>query len=165
MTRTARSDSSRPAAPKASRRGPLPPTWLLLALLALGALHLLESGPRLVPGPWRLLGLVPLALGCYLTLRADLLFKRAGTEIKPLLPSSRLVTADLYARSRHPMYLGFVLLVLGAAVLAGTLAPFLVTVAFFLLLTFRFVLPEERHLFEQFGSEYEDYCRRVRRWI
>lgn len=147
------------------RKGPLPPTWLLIGLIALAALHLLWSGPRLVFGGWRLLGAVLLAPGAYLTLRADLQFKRVGTEVKPFRPSSRLVTDGLYGLSRHPMYLGFLLLLLGAAALAGTLAPFLVVLAMFALLNGLFVVPEERHLLEQFGAEYERYRSRVRRWI
>jgi protein-S-isoprenylcysteine O-methyltransferase Ste14 len=145
--------------------GPLPPTYLLVGLLAIVALHFTHSGPRLIGAAWRLLGLPVVILGLVLTVRADALFKRVGTEIKPFRDSSRIVSEDLYGISRHPMYLGFILLLAGVAILAGTLFPLLVLGVMFWLFMVRFVLPEERHMEQQFGAEYREYKSRVRMWL
>ena len=67
--------------------------------------------------------------------------------------------------SRHPMYVGFLGILLGAAVLAGTLLPLLVVPVMFVLFSVRFALPEVRHMEEQFGEEYRSYRTRVRRWL
>lgn len=129
------------------------------------ALHFIFSGPRLIGIPWRLLGF-PLAIGgLWLAIRADALFKKLGTEIKPFRRSSLVVAEDLYRYSRHPMYLGFMFLLGGVAVLAGTLLPLLIVGVMLLLFTFRFVVPEERHMEEQFGSAYREYKSRVRMWF
>jgi len=144
---------------------PLPPTYLLLALLAMGMVHFVVSGPRLVEGPWRLLGVPVAALGVWITIWADALFKRAGTEIKPFRESSAVVTEGPYRFSRNPMYLGFLLLLAGTAILAGTLAPMLVVVVMAWLFSAHFVVPEERHMEEQFGEAYREYKTRVRRWL
>jgi protein-S-isoprenylcysteine O-methyltransferase Ste14 len=146
-------------------RRPLPPTYLLLGLAAMALLHLLLSGPRLIVGVWRLLGAVPIAVGLWLAVSADSLFKRLGTEIKPFRDSRLVVEEGPFGHSRHPMYLGFLAILGGTAVAAGTLAPFLVLAAMAWLFTSRFVLPEERHMEEQFGVAYRDYKARVRRWI
>jgi protein-S-isoprenylcysteine O-methyltransferase Ste14 len=147
------------------RDGALPPTYLLLGLLGIVVLHFTFPGPRLIGSPWRLIGVPAALLALWLTIRADALFKELGTEIKPFRRSSLVVDQGPFRFSRHPMYVGFLGILLGVAVLAGTLLPLLVVPAMFVLFTVRFVLPEERHMEEQFGEEYRSYRARVRRWL
>jgi protein-S-isoprenylcysteine O-methyltransferase Ste14 len=143
----------------------LPPTYLLLALVIMGLVHFLFPGPRLVWGAWRLLGLPLAVFGTWLSIHADALFKKVGTEIKPFRESSVLVTDGPYRFTRHPMYLGFTCLLLGLSVLSGNLLPLVVAVIGFWLFNARFVVPEERHMEEQFGDDYRAYRSRVRRWL
>jgi len=147
------------------KRVVLPPTYLLVGLLAIVTLHFLFSGPRVIGPACRLIGLPVAVLGLALTVRADALFKRVGTEVKPFRESSLIVSHDIYGLSRHPMYLGFMLLLAGVAILAGTLFPLLVVGVMFWLLMVRFVVPEERHMEQQFGHEYREYKSRVRMWL
>jgi protein-S-isoprenylcysteine O-methyltransferase Ste14 len=148
------------------KRGPLlPPTYLLLGLVAMLLLHLVFSGPRVIAGPWRLAGAGLAVVGTWLAVRADAVFKRLGTEIRPFRPSALVVTEDLYRHSRHPMYLGFILVLGGISVLAGTVLPILTAVMMAIVFTLRFVLPEERHMEEQFGDAYREYRARVRMWF
>lgn len=146
-------------------RRPLPPTYLLLGLIAMGALHFLLSGPRFVHGAWRLIGVIPLALGSWVTVAADAVFKRHGTEVKPFKRSSLVVTEGPFRFSRHPMYVGFLGILAGAALLAGTLTPFVVLVVMAWLFASHFAVPEERYMEEQFGEEYRAYKKRVRMWL
>jgi protein-S-isoprenylcysteine O-methyltransferase Ste14 len=148
-----------------SARRPLPPTYLLLGLIAMGLLHLLASGPHLVPGVWRLAGVPLIVFGAWLAISADALFKRLGTEIKPFRASGLVVAEGPFRFSRHPMYLAFLAILAGAAVLAGTLVPFIVFGIMVWLFTHHFVVPEERHMEEQFGEAYRAYKARVRRWF
>jgi len=143
----------------------LPPTYLTLGLLAIVLTHFALSGPRLVFGWWRLLG-VPLALaGGALSVVADALFKRYETEIVPFRESRLVVSEGPFRFSRHPMYLGFAGVMLGLAVLAGTLIPMLIVFLMVWLFRSRFIIPEEKHMEEQFGDEYVRYRERVRRWF
>lgn len=94
-------------------------------------------------------------------------FRRARTTVDPRHPerSARIVTGGVYRWSRNPMYLGFVLLLLGLAIAMQSGFGLLVTA---LVATFlqRFqITPEERRLSEQFGAEYVAYQGRVGRWI
>jgi protein-S-isoprenylcysteine O-methyltransferase Ste14 len=148
-----------------ARQPILPPTYLWMGLVAMGLLHFLLSGPRLIEGAWRLVGVVVAALGAGLTVWADALFKRVGTEVKPFKESQLIVTEGPFRFTRHPMYVGFMGMLLGAAVLAGTLLPLLFVGVMFYLFSVRFVIPEERHMEEQFGEEYRQYKSRVRRWL
>jgi len=144
---------------------PLPPTYFLVALVAMVALHLFAPGPRLIASLWRLTGLAPIALGLGLNVWADGLFKKHRTEVKPFRESSALVVDGPFRFSRHPMYAGMLAVLAGAAVLAGTLTPFFVVIGMGWLLTAHFVIPEERHMEEQFGEPYRAYKARVRRWL
>ena len=63
------------------------------------------------------------------------------------------------------MYLGMVAILLGVALLVGSLITFLVPLCFGVLMEVLFVPVEERNLEGVFGEEYLDYKRRVRRWI
>lgn len=148
-----------------SGRGPLPPAFLGLALVAMAALHLVLPAARLIPFPFTLVGLVPLAIGIALNLVADYAFKARGTTVKPFEQSSALVTDGVFAITRNPMYLGMALLLMGVALLLGTLTPFLVVGLFVVLIDRRFIAVEERMLAETFGEEWQAYRRRVRRWL
>jgi len=136
---------------------------LLVRIAAMLALHFFVSGPRVLFGLWRLLGIVPLAVGILLNIWADQLFKVADTTVKPYLPSKAFITDGPFALSRHPMYVGAVLMLAGLGVLLGTLTPFVVPPAVFVLLRVRFIGPEERNMERHFGEAYAEYRRRVRR--
>lgn len=131
----------------------------------MAALHILLPLGQIVEAAWRLLGSLPLALGVALNLAADRAFKQADTTVKPGETSTALVTTGVFRWSRNPMYLGFVLILLGVAVLLGSAAPFVVVAAFPLLLDTAYVRPEERMLQETFSEAWEAYRRRTRRWL
>jgi protein-S-isoprenylcysteine O-methyltransferase Ste14 len=121
-----------------------------------GATHLLAV---------ELLGIIPLAVGIVINVVADRAFRRAGTTVKPFQESSALIMTGVFRLSRNPMYLGFVLVVLGIAVITGSLTPLVVVPAFALLLDRNFIAAEERMLEERFGSVWLEYKKSVRRWI
>ena len=83
----------------------------------------------------------------------------------PFDEATTLVTGGSYRFTRNPMYLGMVLILLGAALGRGSLGAFLPIPAFVWVIRRQFVLPEERFLEEAFGDAYRAYKQRVRRWI
>jgi protein-S-isoprenylcysteine O-methyltransferase Ste14 len=143
----------------------LPPTYLLIAVLTMIGLHLFLPLGRLIPVPWNLVGLVPLLLGIVINVYADKALHLVGTTVKPFLESTALVTQGVYRLSRHPMYLGFVLILVGVAILLGSLSPWLVVPIFILLMEVVFLRVEERMLGEKFGEDWLAYKKKVHRWI
>jgi protein-S-isoprenylcysteine O-methyltransferase Ste14 len=143
----------------------LPPAYVLTAIVLMVALHLIAPAARLISSPWNLLGIIPLAVGIVINVVADRAFRRAGTTVKPFQESSALIMTGVFRLSRNPMYLGFVLVVLGIAVITGSLTPLVVVPAFALLLDRNFIAAEERMLEERFGSVWLEYKKSVRRWI
>ena len=90
---------------------------------------------------------------------------RGGGTPAPIDPPKKLVIIGPYCIVRNPMYWSVLFVMLGeAAVLhSALLAEWAVL---FFLSTCLFVLfYEEPTLRANFGVEYEDYCRRVPRWL
>jgi len=143
----------------------LPPTYLLLAIAAMVGLHFLLPGAKLVAWPWGLLGIAPFTAGVVVDMIADRAFKIHGTTVKPFEESSALLTDGVYGFTRHPMYLGFVLILLGIAVFMGSATPFAVIAAFAVLMDVVFIRAEERMMEAKFGERWATYTSRTRRWM
>ena len=142
-----------------------PPLYLFASLATIIVLHLFLPGAKIISAPWNLLGVLLVAVGIVLNLMADKSFKESETSVKPLEESARLVTTGVFRLSRHPMYLGFVLILLGAAVLSGSMTPFLVVLVFLVFMDTVFIRFEEKKLAQTFGDAWLDYTHLVRRWI
>jgi len=92
-------------------------------------------------------------------------FKQVDTPICPTASEERLVTRGIYRFTRNPMYLGMVAMLLGMALVVGTLPFYLVAVVYFAVIDRVFCRYEERKLVLRFGDDYLAYRKRVRRWI
>ncbi len=103
--------------------------------------------------------------GLALAIWSAVTLSRAGTTVMPHGKSSALVTSGPYARFRNPIYLGEVLLLFGVAELTNNLWFVIAAIVFAVLVTVLQILPEERHLAHIFGTDYDAYKQRTRRWI
>ena len=94
-------------------------------------------------------------------------FRRANTTVNPMKPdsSSSLVSSGVYALTRNPMYLGFLLVLAGWAVfLSNVLGLLLLPMFVFYMNRFQ-IEPEEKALAILFGPAFIAYQSRVRRWL
>ncbi|MGI9289393.1 MAG: methyltransferase family protein [Pseudomonadales bacterium] len=142
-----------------------PPVWLLFGLLAMFALDHFFAPNIQFPPVFPYLGGAAILLGIGLAVWAGGGFKKADTDMVPFKNVTALVTDGIYRYTRNPMYLGMALVLLGTALLLSSLLAMLVIPVFLGVIQARFILPEEQMLRELFGSDYEEYCRRVRRWL
>ena len=143
----------------------VPPVYFLVALLLMGFFHRVAPGAILIQEPYHHGGVVLIVLAAGLILWALLLFRRARTAILPHAQPSALVIAGPYRFTRNPMYLGMAGILLGAAILMGSITPFVVIPAFMALITDRFIRGEEQKMQLAFGDDYLAYKARVRRWL
>ena len=90
---------------------------------------------------------------------------RHQTHPSPYKPTAALVVEGVYRFTRNPIYVGFLLIVVGLAVAVNNAWLLLAALALFVLLHFGVVKREETYLSGKFGSAYSEYCKRVRRWI
>ena len=106
-----------------------------------------------------------IVVGIFLLVIGSRLFARVRTNINTFLRPDKLVTDGPFRYSRNPMYVGFVLVLLGICVTLGTLSPFAVVVAFFAVANYWYIPIEERNCAGAFGEEYARYQDQVRRWL
>ena len=78
---------------------------------------------------------------------------------------SALVTSGAYALTRNPMYVGVLLILLGEAIFFNVESLWSYTIFIVIIFTIFIVFVEEPRLRRDFGEEYTEYCKKVRRWI
>ncbi len=142
-----------------------PPFYFIIIFLAAVAMHLVLDTNRLIYPPYSYGGVIFVLLGSIITIWADFLFKKTGTTVKPYERPCHLNISGPFLFSRNPMYLGFTLILLGEAILIGSLLTFICPLIFMTLCQVLYIHVEEKHLEDVFGNEYTDYKRRVRRWL
>jgi protein-S-isoprenylcysteine O-methyltransferase Ste14 len=142
-----------------------PPTYPLL-LIALTWWLRRGTEPALPRGPfaWIAAALL-LGLGAAIAVSALRTLRAARTAVEPWKPSKRLITHGVFARSRNPIYLAFLLVQAGAAWALGNVLTLLAVPLTWLLLDRLQVRREERYLSATFGDDYAQYCTRTPRWL
>ena len=105
------------------------------------------------------------ALGAAIVLWGITTFIRARTTVVPHRPARALVVEGPFRFTRNPMYIGLSLVYVGLALVTNLAWPIVLLPSVLAVLTFAVVLREERHLSDAFGQRYDEYRRRVRRWI
>jgi len=132
------------------------PRWLGFHGIASGALG------------WRLIFVVPAVLGFAVAIKCmwDFGWTGQGTPM-PGAPPQKLVVVGFYRYVRNPMYTGFFAGWFSLWVLYGAANRASLTVAIVALaIVEAFVrLYEEPVLRGKFGSDYDQYCRNVPRWV
>ncbi len=103
----------------------------------------------------------------YIGIAGVLEFRRHQTTVNPHTPNnaSTIVQTGIFRYTRNPMYLGLVVLLIGAMLYWQNVASAWVIVAFIGYLSRFQITPEECILTEKYGSQYTDYLHKVRRWI
>ena len=94
-------------------------------------------------------------------------FRRAKTTINPLRPdkTSSLVSSGVYRITRNPMYVGMLFLLIAWAIYLSSPWALLGPLAFVLYMNRFQISPEERVLAGLFGDDFENYKKKVRRWL
>ncbi len=129
-------------------------------------LALLRTGPQLETGVLAYLAFPLWLIGGVILLWSfwNFLHEGRGTPA-PIDPPKELVAAGFYRYVRNPMYVGILLILIGYFLWFGYWS-LLVYTAFAFLMTHLFVLfYEEPTLRNKFGASYEEYLRRVPRWL
>ena len=106
--------------------------------------------------PWFISGLAVFGLGILLCLVSTLNYARPkGNGIN---------VSGIYAVSRNPMYIAYFVYFLGCVLLTRSLLLFLILVIL-QVTTHWMIKSEERWCVNQFGDEYREYMKRVRRYF
>ncbi len=91
--------------------------------------------------------------------------KNGGTTFNPYSESTELVTSGIYKYSRNPAYFGLAVIHSGFFIIYNSFFVFL-SLLFSIIITNYFVIKrEEIKMLNTFGSEYDNFRKKVRRWI
>ena len=115
---------------------------------------------------YQYLGATLFLIGLVIMLECIIRFAIEGRgTLSPADPTKKLVTKGLYRFSRNPMYVGVMLILIGEAVFFESYSLWIYLLCIFLAFNLFIFLIEEPRLRKDFGVEYEQYCKKVRRWI
>jgi protein-S-isoprenylcysteine O-methyltransferase Ste14 len=144
----------------------VPPLYLFIVLVVTSyVVGVMAPGRRWAGWPVVVAGCLIVSGGLALSAVGSRKFAVVGTNTLPFEDPTVLVTTGLYSRTRNPMYLGFLVALIGTAVAVGSPAAFVGPLVFFLIID-RWNIPfEEERLHAVFGKAYDGYVRRVRRWL
>lgn len=142
-----------------------PPVLTLVHLLAAFLLGWLVPLPVPAAGWVALAGWLIAAAGLALAFWAISHFRRSETTLDPHGGTTTIVTTGPYRFSRNPIYVGYVLLLVGFPLSINiywglVLAPTLIALMNRLVIEY-----EETYLAKQFGQQYLGYKSKVRRWV
>jgi len=143
----------------------MPTTYFLLLLLLSIGLHFLFPIFKFIYPPYTYFGYILILFGVIVNIWADSILKKGKTTVKPHLMPTSLETGGPFRMSRHPMYLGMTAVLLGAAIIHGSLIGLFFPILFIIMMERIFIHDEEENLIKAFGQQYLDYKMRVRRWL
>jgi protein-S-isoprenylcysteine O-methyltransferase Ste14 len=145
------------------------PPFLFLGALAIGCLLslIVPIGPGLgeANGTALATGLAFVLAGFALAAGSARAFHLAGTSVVPGEPSTALVTYGPYKITRNPIYIGFILVYFGLAIVLTSAWVLLLLVPVLVILQRGVVEREEVYLEGQFGAAYRKYKAKVPRWL
>ncbi len=144
----------------------IPPILFSFCVAYMIGMYFLYPGPVIVQrGLGRIGGIVLFVFGLVMIAWTLVRFRKMETEIHTFGVPRKLCTVGLFRMSRNPIYLGFVLALLGINIALATLFPALGVLLFFLVANHYYIPFEEKQLEETFGEEYLEYKKTVKRWI
>lgn len=143
----------------------LPPVFFLLCVIAMVIAYYFFPVVQIFSWPTKLFALLPMAIGIGLAIAGKRQFAKEGTNINTFVDAEKMITSGLYAYTRNPMYLGFVIAAFSLAILTGGLISLVIALIHCVVVDRWYIAFEESRMTVLFGDAYDNYKNKVRRWI
>lgn len=121
--------------------------------------------PFVVPNILRNIGFALVVVGFLLGIAAFREFMKVRTTVDPHGSVSSIVTSGIYRFTRNPIYLGFLLMLIGFPLISGTYWGVLLAPVLIVNFNNLVIQHEEAYLEKKFGDVYTSFKSRVRRWL
>ena len=121
--------------------------------------------PFVAPPVLRYVGLGMTFIGFLLGIGAFIEFRKARTTLDPHGSVKQLVVSGIYRFTRNPIYLGFLLMVIGLPLNSGIYWGFLMAPLYIITMSRLVIEREEAYLEKKFKGQYASYKSSVRRWL
>lgn len=141
------------------------PPYLFASLLALTVLLRVVAPASFEIGGVGVLWILPVVVGVVVLSLGHREFDRRAAEVHTFKTPHSMVTSGIFRYTRNPMYLGFLLVLLGGMLFAHSWLALVAPLGFFAASQFWYIPHEEAKLRAVFGAQYEAYTAQTRRWI
>jgi protein-S-isoprenylcysteine O-methyltransferase Ste14 len=142
-----------------------PPIVALLFIVIAYFLARFVPLPFIAPPVLQYTGLGLTFIGFLLGVGAFVEFRKARTTLDPHGSARQLVTSGIYRFTRNPVYLGFMLMVVGLPLNSGLYWGVVMAPLYMMTMTRLVIEQEEAYLEKKFRDVYTGYKSRVRRWL
>ena len=142
-----------------------PPIIALFLIIISIILHYTYPIQIIFTLPYNLFGLTGIIIGLWISLKGKNTFNKLGAPVIPGTKPILIVKKGLYNYTRNPMYLGFILFLIGLAIIIGSISAFISPILFFIIINFFFIPFEERLMQRNFKNDFLEYKKQVRRWF
>ena len=113
----------------------------------------------------RLIGAI-LAIGSIvLFIKSVRIFSERNEKLHPRSISTQIFKDGPFKVSRNPIYLAMVFLLIGVGLMFNSLWFLYAGFIIFIMLHYGVIIPEENYLEKEFGKDYLEYKKSVRRWL
>ena len=139
----------------------------IVTLLCIGIIYLFENKIEYSQPDFKAIGIIFLILGFIIIFLAVLKFIKIKTTVDPTRPhkTSNLVISGIYKITRNPMYLGMLFLIIAYTIYTNNVVGS-ITIPIFIFYINKFQIePEEIEMRKKFGESFENYCKKVNRWL
>ena len=114
---------------------------------------------------FNMIGLLGLIISIMFFVSGFNIFNSYKENPLPNSKSNRLIKTGIFAYTRNPIYISFVLFHLSMFLVFGNVMYFLSFLGLFFWLHQFVIKEEERYLIEKFEDQYIRYCKSVKRWL
>jgi len=140
------------------------PNYFMLMIILNIALHYFAPIKQIITQPYSYIGIFIIIIGLYLYFAVYFAFRKEKIDWRQEKMPKKILSYGVFGISRNPMYLGMFLILLGEALLLGSLISFILPIIF--LIGTNCELPtDEKKLEKQFGRKYCEYKKKIRRWV
>ena len=139
----------------------------IVTLLCIGIIYLFENQIEYSEPDLKAVGIIFLILGLIIIFSAVLKFIKTKTTVDPTRPhkTSNLVISGIYKITRNPMYLGMLFLIMAYAIYNNNVMGCIIIPIFIFYINKFQIEPEEIEMRKKFGESFENYCKKVNRWL
>lgn len=140
-----------------------PPTIAQILIIVFGIVGYFFG--KFIFYPYNLFGILFIIAGFWIMMNAHNLFIKNKTGVSPTSKTTKFIVKGSFNFTRNPMYLGMFLILLGIGVLIGSYISMIASIIFVIIMNHTWIPFEEKKLEKQFGKEYLNYKKEVRKWI
>ena len=139
----------------------------IVTLLCIGIIYLFENKIEYSQPDFKAIGIIFLILGFIIIFLAVLKFIKIKTTVDPTRPhkTSNLVISGIYKITRNPMYLGMLFLIIAYTIYTNNVVGSIIIPIFIFYINKFQIEPEEIEMRKKFGESFENYCKKVNRWL